>query len=255
MDFKNKYFKYKNKYLNLKKQLGASEMKQLGGSEMKQLGGSEMTWRELLNEWKNATEVPYDLKKLLSEDLQKTLKNFELKDIEGLALKFDPFSNLEENVILRLEILNLPNNQDSRMFDGYLKYNENLNEPKEIISFLSFGKDSIMIVPKKDKGKNYVNIQHFLKNADMKKQVELWKKTAEVIENTISNNTEYEVVDNSGKKLGTAKLIVKKPAKKEFMSGDKIYLNTHGGGVSYLHIRLDTFPKYGYTELKSISNN
>ena len=248
MDFKNKYFKYKNKYLNLKKQL-------LSGSEMKQLGGSEMTWRELLNEWKNATEVPYDLKKLLSDNLQEQLKDINLQDIDGLALKFDPFSNLEENVILRLERLNLPNNQDSTMFDGYLKYNENLNEPKEIISFLSFGKDSIMIVPKKDEGKNYVNIQHFLKNADMKKQVELWKKTAEVIENTINNNTEYEVVDNSGKKLGTAKLIVKKPVKKEFMSGDKIYLNTHGGGVSYLHIRLDTFHKYGYTELKSISNN
>ena len=200
MDFKNKYFKYKNKYLNLKKQLGGSEMKQLGGSEMKQLGGSEMTWRELLNEWKNATEVPYDLKKLLSEDLQKTLKNLELKDIDGLALKFDPFSNLDENVILRLEKLNLPNNQDSIMFDGYLKYNENLNEPKEIISFLSFGKDSIMIVPKKDEGKNYVNIQHFLKNADMKKQVELWKKTAEVIEHTINNKTEYEELTISERK-------------------------------------------------------
>ena len=226
MDFKNKYFKYKNKYLNVKKQLSSSK---------KQLGGSEMTWRELLTEWKNATETPYDLKNLLSDDLPE-----KLKDIDGLALKFDPFSNLDEKVILRLERLDLPNNQDSKMFDGYLKYNENLNEPKEIISFLSLGKDSIMIVPKKDEGKNYVNIQHFLKNADMKKQVELWKKTAEVIENTINNKTEYEVVDNLGNKTNNGKLIVKKPL--------KIYLNTHGGGVSYLHIRLDTEAKYGYDE-------
>ena len=30
----------------------------------------------------------------------------------------------------------------------------------------------------------------------------------------------------------------------------KIYLNTHGYGVPYLHVRIDPTPKYGYNFLK-----
>ena len=89
----------------------------------------------------------------------------------------------------------------------------------------------------------------------MKKQVKLWKKTAEVIEDTINIKIEYDVVNNSGKKIGDTKLKIIEPVAKEFTFGDKIYLNTHGGGVSYLHIRLDTFPKYGYTEYLNSKQN
>ena len=49
----------------------------------------------------------------------------------------------------------------------------------------------------------------------------LWKKVAEEINNIIRNNTEQE-----------------------------IYLNTHGHGVPYLHVRIDPSPKYGYNFLK-----
>ena len=76
-----------------------------------------------------------------------------------------------------------------------------------------------MIVPQKDEGTNYATIRKFLQNASNKKQIELWQKVAEEIKKLM---TTYE---------------------------GQIYLNTHGLGVPYLHIRLDTQGKYGYSFL------
>ena len=190
MDFKKKYFKYKSKYLNLKNQRGGA-----------------MTWKQLTNIWETGDSV-FDLTNLLDNENKKIWDNSD----NGLSLKFHPFNSLEDHVKLTiLKLDGMPEEQNSKRFDEYLKVSN-----EDIVSFMSLGKDAIMIVPQKDEGKNYATIRKFLQNASNKKQIELWKKVAEEIKNLMA------------------------------MYKGNIYLNTHGLGVPYLHIRLDTRGKYGY---------
>ena len=191
-DYNQKYLKYKEKYLFLKKVVFNN-----------QLGGG-ITWRQLLEKWINK-------------------KKYEIypKDLDySFSIKFYPFTGNDLDSLVKYEIFRedgLAKNQNYSSFGEKFPKDKNCN----VISFKNMSGDSTLIVPCPDDGKNYAHLGLFNKNATNSKKLELWQKVAEEINNIIENNKDQE-----------------------------IYLNTHGYGVPYLHVRLDLTPKYGYQFLK-----
>lgn len=104
--------------------------------------------------------------------------------------------------------------QDYNNFQEHIDKSPN----KYVISFLNSGKDAKLIIPMPYKNsdgseKNYVSLKHFCDNAPEDQQREFWKYAAIII--------------------------------REYLIGKKVlYINTSGTGVPYLHLRLDTKPKY-----------
>jgi hypothetical protein len=72
-------------------------------------------------------------------------------------------------------------------------------------------------VIKANKTFNYTTIKDFIDNAPQKQQIALWKHVAKKVKQLL------KVVDT-------------------------VYINTHGLGVYYLHVRLDITPKYYYSK-------
>lgn len=84
---------------------------------------------------------------------------------------------------------------------------------KNVVVFDNLGGDAKLIAPTPDQHQlNYSHIGVFTENAPQEQQLALWQTVGEV----------------------TGKLISDRP----------IWLNTAGGGVAWLHIRLDSKPKY-----------
>jgi hypothetical protein len=88
---------------------------------------------------------------------------------------------------------------------------------KYVTSFNNLSGDTILIIPIPKKNKDFTTIKDFCDNASITHQKAFWKKVANEIENILKNN-------------------------------DKIYISTHGFGVYYFHLRLDTYPKYYHTK-------
>jgi hypothetical protein len=87
------------------------------------------------------------------------------------------------------------------------------NQPSKIISFDNLGRDSFLIVPSPiSKAKCYAHLALFLENAPADQVQLLWKSVADSI-------------------------ILRK-------SSSPIWLSTAGLGVSWIHLRLDSRPKY-----------
>lgn len=98
-------------------------------------------------------------------------------------------------------------NADIRSFDEYLNINES------IVSFKNLRGDASLVVPNQLKEKAcYAHLAIFLRDAPEQQIIDLWKKVANEFESKIND----------------------KP----------IWLNTAGLGVPWLHIRIDTRPKY-----------
>ena len=111
-----------------------------------------------------------------------------------------------EFVITNSPGINLP--PDAEPFASYL--NEGDNEPAV---FDNLGKDATLIVPAlPDEDLNYSHLAVFIQHAPKEQQHQLWKKVGKVTQQQIST--------------------------------EPIWLNTAGGGVAWLHIRLDSRPKY-----------
>jgi hypothetical protein len=111
----------------------------------------------------------------------------------------------------KLELIN--QNYDS--FDEYFIKPKN----KYVTSFTNLSGNSVLIVPvptKKSKH-NYTTLKDFIDNAPKVQQKAFWNHVAECI-------------------IEMLKVV------------DKIYVNTHGLGVYYLHVRLDTKPKNYYSK-------
>ena len=143
----------------------------------------------------------------------------------SFAIKFYPFTGNDLDKMVKYEISRedgLPEEQN------YSSFEDKLNRlcRFDVISFKNLSGDSTLIIPCPDDGKNYAHLSLFNKNATNSKKLELWKKVAEEINNIIENNKDQE-----------------------------IYLNTHGYGVPYLHVRIDAKPKYGYQFLENNMNN
>ncbi|MCP4438693.1 MAG: hypothetical protein GY810_07085 [Aureispira sp.] len=101
---------------------------------------------------------------------------------------------------------------------------EHFEEDKLIVDFPNLGGDAQLIVPYPiDENQNYTHLAKVLRNAPIVQKNELWRTCA---------------------KAYRARLNDQKP----------IWLSTAGLGVSWLHIRVDSRPKYyKYTEYKTFS--
>lgn len=96
---------------------------------------------------------------------------------------------------------------DTKTYKEYFKKNQ------DIAVFCNLTNDTLLIVPKilpKTDKNIYKNISIYSRNAPLKQQVKLWKTV--------------------GKELDKCK--------------GGCYLNTHGYGIGWLHIRIDQTPKY-----------
>ena len=115
-----------------------------------------------------------------------------------------------EFVILNSPGLALP--PDTRTFATHF----NTATPGSVIQFKNLGGDAIMIVPRPlSQADDYSHLAAFHRNAPLSQQHELWKLVGAVMQKRLSS----------------------KP----------VWLSTAGGGVAWLHIRLDDRPKYyGY---------
>jgi hypothetical protein len=97
----------------------------------------------------------------------------------------------------------------------------NKSNQEDVIVFPNLGKDAILIVPTlKDNQNVYAHIASFTRHANENQKHAFWQKVGEIME------------QNLGEK--------------------PVWLNTAGAGVSWLHIRLDSYPKYyGYSAYRN----
>lgn len=102
--------------------------------------------------------------------------------------------------------------QNYKLFKKYIIKSKN----KYVITFLNLSKTSLLIIPYPKQNKKFTTLKHFIDNSTKLQQKKFWKK-----------------VSNSIKKM----LKIYK----------KVWVSTHGTGVPYLHIRIDTIPKYYIT--------
>ncbi len=107
------------------------------------------------------------------------------------------------------ESKSLPNLKiNDKAFEAKLKYSDWLAD------FYSLGKDARLVVPtKKTEKEHYGHLSSVLKKAPTEQKLKLFQRLAKVL-------------------------------KEELESGKTIWLNTSGLGVIWLHLRLDTRPKY-----------
>ncbi|MFK7766407.1 MAG: hypothetical protein AB8B55_04250 [Mariniblastus sp.] len=90
------------------------------------------------------------------------------------------------------------------------------------IEFENLGRNAILVVPtpSKSSGVNHCHLASFLRTSDAEQSDQLWRKVGDAM----------------------AKRISQKP----------VWLSTAGGGVAWLHLRLDDRPKYyGYSPFQS----
>jgi len=88
---------------------------------------------------------------------------------------------------------------------------------KYVTKFPNLAGDSILIIPIPKKGKHYSTIKDFIDNASITQQIAFWRYVSKSIKEILEKN-------------------------------EKIYVSTHGLGVPYFHLRLDTRPKYYQTQ-------
>jgi hypothetical protein len=107
----------------------------------------------------------------------------------------------------------IKNNQDYASYETYINDSSN----PHVCSFPSRN-GNIMTIPMPVSGKNFSSISYFTQNASSDQQANFWQKVS--IELTKEINR----------------------------SGETKWLNTHGSGVSYLHVRIDKSPTYYFFE-------
>lgn len=126
-----------------------------------------------------------------------------------------PYENDEsEYEHMLIESNNLDNmSQDYTPFNEYI--NKNITHTS--MSFYNLSKTSKLIIPMPCVNKNFTTLKDFIDNASIDTQKEFWKKVADEIRHMSKLHK-------------------------------KIWISTHGLGVGYLHMRIDTSPKYYHTD-------
>ena len=123
-----------------------------------------------------------------------------------------PISLRTANQEFEFAIINSPfytNTPDKNTFKAYFSLDKN----NGIVCFPNLGKDALLIVPSPiQEHSNYSNLYNFYREATVEQQRTIWNVTAKEILEKLSNTP--------------------------------IWVSVAGGGVSWLHIRLDTSPKY-----------
>lgn len=109
--------------------------------------------------------------------------------------------------------------QDSTSFNKEIKKAIQKGN-KYATSFTNLGGDAILIIPIPRTGKNFTTIKDFIDNASITHQREFWKYASKII-------------------------------KQQLKLQKGVYISTHGLGVPYFHLRLDTKPKYYQSKITS----
>jgi hypothetical protein len=110
----------------------------------------------------------------------------------------------------------------SRHVDGSSfekKFKEQNVGSQSAISFQNLGKDATLIVPSPPSGRAHQHMTHlasFLKTTDSEHQLQFWMLVGEEMQKTLARSNGVQ----------------------------PFWLSTSGLGVSWLHVRIDNFPKY-----------
>lgn len=94
-------------------------------------------------------------------------------------------------------------------FDFYIQNSTN----PDVVAFNNLSNTTRLIIPMPREGKNYISIKDFIDNAPKKQQKVFWKRVGMEIEEYLKKHK-------------------------------KVYVNTHGLGVYYFHLRFDKEPIY-----------
>jgi len=105
--------------------------------------------------------------------------------------------------------------QDHTAFDKHIQRHK--DSCKYAISFYNLSKDALLVIPMPRKNKDYSTIKSFIDEATLVQQRHFWKLVAVTV-------------------------------KKALKTHDHVYVNTHGLGVPYFHLRIDFEPKYYQTK-------
>jgi len=102
--------------------------------------------------------------------------------------------------------------EDRSPFHAYLKKKSN-SEERYALGFWNISKDAYLVIPKPRSGKNFQSLFHFSQNASNLQQRKFWKRVVIEIRNMLKQYSQ-------------------------------LYVNVQGSAVAYLHVRIDTKPKY-----------
>lgn len=120
-------------------------------------------------------------------------------------------SNQEDS--FELVIHSLPASQTPPDREIYRHYFKNSDQDNDIVVFENLGGDALLVVPSPYReNSDYGGMPEFLKEAPTHQKYGIWQKLAEVIDKELSDIP--------------------------------IWVSIAGGGVRWLHIRVDKFPKY-----------
>ncbi len=116
------------------------------------------------------------------------------------------------NRLFEFVLLDSPGLARSPDENAFANYFDTAND-KGITTFLNLGKDALLIVPSpRERTSIYCHLAAFTRDAPELQNHALWQMVGQMMEKRLND----------------------KP----------IWLNTAGGGVSWLHVRLDSYPKY-----------
>ncbi len=124
-----------------------------------------------------------------------------------------PISTNSLDQAFEFVILNSPRSSQIPDVNTFYEYFDKNTKNNGIVSFLNLGHDAMLVVPSPLRvGSDYSDLVEFFTNAPLDQQRALWKVTAHEI--------------------------------KIKLSSDNLWVSVAGGGISWLHIRLDDQPKY-----------
>ncbi|WNE40244.1 MAG: hypothetical protein GBAus27B_000311 [Mycoplasmataceae bacterium] len=187
------------------------------------LNGEIITYRQFINFLKNKDE--------------KFLKVFDLALAEGAnrlgsAYFWECPPVSQETIDKEFEFALIKSESLDSITQDYHSFQKYFDKDKQATGFSSLSGDTLIVpAPLKDKNdqiiSNYKNLKEFVKTAPLSQKIEFWKTIAEKLEENLAKN------ETSSK-----------------------WLSTSGLGVSYLHVRIDSRPKYysfnEYTQVNEI---
>ena len=156
-----------------------------------------MIWKQVLNKWENG----------LYPQLPKSIKKPFVWRTS--CLDSQQHNTFEQEFVYK-ETLLRNNQQNLEPFKSHLNKNK---EELYAISFLNLNGDTLLVIPKDRRGKNFSSLFYFMKEASERHQKFFWKRVAQEIKNKLKSNK-------------------------------KLFISTEGTGVPYLHIRISNYPKY-----------
>lgn len=98
--------------------------------------------------------------------------------------------------------------------EAFLEYIEN-SDNDYVTSFPNLKKDSMLVIPI-PRSSNFTSLKFFMDFSSDRQYRYFWRRVAEEIENML-------------------------------LEHEGVWVSTHGLGVPYLHVRIDTYPKYYQT--------